>query len=158
KINVMDRDGFGVKALVIKRGESVVEEIPLNGPGIVERRFSMCGDYTAYCVMKDGSSSRACEFSVCDLGFTLPAGEFKIGEPWEVKFDSDNMNAILAYLKSVKIPEGCYYVWITAEDRKKGKFTVPASLVPEEGELSVWLLGENRYGRLKRVKNAMAVN
>lgn len=157
KINVMDRDGLEVKTLVVKRGETVVGEIPLNGPGVVERRFSSCGDYTACCVMKDGSASSPCEFSVCDLGFALPAGELKIGEPWEVNFNSENMDVILAYLKSVKNPCGCYYVWITGEDRKKGRFIIPANLVTEEGELSVWLLGENSYGRLKRAKNVMVV-
>ena len=61
KFNVMDRDAQGVKTLVIKRGESVVQEIHRPGKGLVERSFSTCGDYTAHCVMRDGSLSQACE-------------------------------------------------------------------------------------------------
>src|SRR5690606_18247681 len=45
KINIMDRDGQGVRALVIKRGETVVEEIETSGKGVVERSFADCGDY-----------------------------------------------------------------------------------------------------------------
>ena len=36
KINVMDRDAQGVKALVIKRGDTVVEEIEVRGKGVIE--------------------------------------------------------------------------------------------------------------------------
>ena len=75
KINVMDRDGLGVKALVIKRGNTVIEEINRPGKGVLERTFSTCGDYTAHCVMNDGSTSQACEFAVCDFDFSLPVRE-----------------------------------------------------------------------------------
>ena len=84
----MDRDARGVKTLVIKRGESVVEEIHRPGKGLVERSFSTCGDYTAHCVMRDDSLSQACEFSVCDLDFKLPSEEVALGESWELKFSS----------------------------------------------------------------------
>ena len=41
KINVMDRDERGVRALVIKRGDKVVEEIKQPGKGVVERSFRL---------------------------------------------------------------------------------------------------------------------
>jgi hypothetical protein len=37
KFNVMDRDQLGVKSLVIRRGDQMVEEIALEGPGVHER-------------------------------------------------------------------------------------------------------------------------
>ena len=157
KINVMDRDSRGVKTLLVRRGKNLVEEIPLDGPGIVERSFNTCGDYTALCVMKDGSESPACEFSVCDLSLSVPGGDLRIGEPWEVKFNSDNIRPILAYLTRAGDPYGCHHVWITEEDLLKGSFTVPANLFSEAGECTIWLVGENRYGRLKRVKVIMTV-
>ncbi len=69
KFNVMDRDERGITSLAIKRGDELVETIPLSGRGVVQRVYSTCGDYTARCVMKDGSLSKACEFAVCDLAF-----------------------------------------------------------------------------------------
>ena len=78
KFNVMDRDGQGVKSLVIKRGDTVVEKIDRPGKGVVERSFSTCGDYTAHCVMNDNSLSQACEFSVCDLDFSVPREEIAL--------------------------------------------------------------------------------
>ncbi len=42
----MDKDSKGVQSLVIKRGDTVVEEIALRGRGVIERLLSVCGDYT----------------------------------------------------------------------------------------------------------------
>jgi hypothetical protein len=80
--NVMDRDAQGVKALVIKRGDTVVETVEVRGKGIVERSYSTCGDYTAHCVMNDGSPSQACEFSVCDLDFETSEALAKPPSAW----------------------------------------------------------------------------
>ena len=100
KINVMDRDSQGVRSLIIKRGDTVVEEIGIRGPGVIERSFSNCGDYTAHCVMRDGSLSQACEFSVCDLGLGALPSEVPAGDAWEIEFASDNMDVIIVYLSS----------------------------------------------------------
>jgi hypothetical protein len=152
KINVMDRDSRGVKSLVIQRGGAVVEEIELSGPGIIERTFSTCGDYTAHCVMNDGSLSQACEFAVCDLDFRLSVTEVTKDQPWEIRFESCHMRVIYVSLSSAANAYGRYYVLVSDRDRENGKVTIPAGLLqPEDtGVLRVRLFGENGYGRLHR--------
>ncbi len=147
--NILDRDGQGVKTLVIKRGESVVEEIPLSGKGLVERTFATCGDYTAHCVMQDDSLSQACEFSVCDLDFELPSGEVALGESWELKFSSDNMDIIIVYFRSAANSYAQPMVFLSDQDRQRGKVVISANLLQDRGNAQVWLIGENKYGRLK---------
>lgn len=150
KFNIMDRDGQGVRRLVIQRGDKVVEEIELAGKGVVERSFDTCGDYTAHCVMKDGSLSQACEFAVCELDFRLPSAEIARGKPWEIELTTDNMNAIIVYFKNSADGYDEHNVFITAADRKAGKVTVPADVTQKGNTLQVWVIGENRYGRLKK--------
>lgn len=149
KFHVMDRDSQGVRSLMIAREGTVVEEIPLDGKGVWERSFATCGDYTAHVVLQDGSSSQACEFSVCDLELRLPEGPVSLGEPWDVEFDSDNMNVVAVYVWNGGNSYGRYPLFLTEEQRESGKFTIPADLLKKPGDVQVWLLGEHRYGRLK---------
>lgn len=149
KFNVMDRNAQGVKTLVIKRGESVVEEIRRPGKGLVERSFSTCGDYAAHCVMQDDSLSQACEFSICDLDFKLPGEEVALRESWELEFSSDNMNIIIVYFRSDSNSYAQPMVFLSDEDRQNGKVVIPADLIQDRGKAEVWLIGENKYGRLK---------
>jgi hypothetical protein len=150
KFNVMDRDAQGVRALVVKLGNKVVETIPLSGRGVVERAFSNCGDYTAHCVLKDGSLSAACEFAVCDLDFTAPENPVPLGESWDLQLKSDNMKPIIVHLNNGHNGYAHRNVFITDEDRRKGKVVVPADLITEKASIQVWVIGENRYGRLKK--------
>lgn len=149
KFNVLDRDEQGVKTLVIKRGEAVVEQIHQPGKGVVERVFSICGDYTAHCVMQDDSLSQACEFSICDLDLKLPAEEIAADESWELEFSSDNMKIIMLYFSSEANSYAQPTVFLSDQDRQSGKVTIRADLIQDQGQAEVWLIGENRYGRLK---------
>ena len=157
KINVMDRDAQGVKGLVIRRGNTIVEEVEIRGKGVVERSFSTCGDYTAHCVMDDGSASQACEFSVSDFGFETPVEELLVGEPWEIAFTSDNMDVAIVYLYCEADQYGHRTVFVTDQDRRNGKVVIPADLVQAPGNWQIWLIGENRYGRLKKRRDVTAV-
>jgi len=157
KINVMDRDAQGVKALVIKRGDSVVENVEVREKGVIERAFSVCGDYTAHCVMSDGSASQACEFSVCDLDCETPNKPVTLGKPWEIAFSSENMDVIIIYLYSRGNGYNHRAVFVTEQDRRNGKVTIPAGLLENAGKWQIWLIGENRYGRLKRRRGIAAV-
>jgi len=150
RINVMDRDAQGVKALVIRRGDTVVEDIDRPGKGVIERSFQTCGDYTAHCVMDDGSLSQAGEFSICDLDFETSVKALTLGEPWDIEFASDNMDVAMVYLYSEANEYGHRTVFVTDQDRRDGRVAVPADLVQDAGGLQVWLIGENRYGRLKK--------
>jgi hypothetical protein len=158
KINIMDRDEQGVAALVIKRGDKVIEEIKQPGKGVVERSFSACGDYTAHCVMNDGSLSQACEFSICDLDFNLPAEEVAKDESWKIRFTSDNMNVIIVYLKSGTNGYDEHNLFITKRDRQNGSVVVTATVNQGKGNMQVWLIGENRYGRLKKRRDVMVTD
>ena len=154
----MDRDSQGVQTLVVKRGDTVVEQIALRGRGVIERLFSDCGDYTAQCVMSDGSLSQACEFSVCDLDFSLPDETPTRNKPWEIKFTARNLSVITVQLMNPKPPYGRYNVWLTEQDRRSGKVTVPAGLIRDTGLVQVWLIGENKYGRLTRQEEVVIVD
>lgn len=150
KFNVMDRDKQGVKALVIKRGDVVVEEIKRPGKGVIERSFSTCGDYTAHCVMNDGSRSQACEFAVCDLDCAMPGKGVAKGKSWEIDISSENMNIIILYFKSGTNSYEEHNVFVTEQERRNGKVIVPADMIQAKGKMQVWLIGENKYGRLKK--------
>jgi hypothetical protein len=138
KFNVMDRDDVGVRELVIKRGDTVVDEIPIAGKAVIERSFIECGDYTAHCVLRDDSLSQACEFSVCKLDLTLPENEMRSGEPWELKFSTDNMKAVIVYFRSHRNSYAQAMIYPTDEDRKNGKLTIPLAYSRTKGN--------HRYG------------
>ena len=148
KINVMDRDKQGVKKLVIKRDNKIIEEIT-KPKGVIDRSFSVSSNYTAHCVMNDGKKSQSCEFSVCDLDFNLSGEKHTLGKSLEVKFTSDNMKVIILYIKSSNPLASCN-VFVTEKDRQKGKIVIPGDLIQDEGNLQIWLIGENKYGRLKK--------
>jgi len=149
KFNIMDRDSQGVRALVISRGGKLVEKIKVSGK-VVERSFARCGDYTAHCVMKDGSLSQACEFAVCELDFSPPETEISRGQPWEIKLTSDNMDAIIVYFKNLSSGYDEHNVFITEEDRKNRTVIIPPNVTQKAKKMQIWLVGENRYGRLKQ--------
>jgi hypothetical protein len=150
RFNVMDRDARGVRTLVIKRGGKLVETISLPGRGVVERALDTCGNYTAHCVLKDGSLSTACEFAVCDLDFSVPDNPVSPGNSWTLQLRSDNMKPIIAHLNSGHNSYGHHNVFITDEDRRNGRAVIPAGLIRDKGRIQIWLIGENRYGRLKK--------
>ena len=100
--------------------------------------------------MSDGSLSQACEFSVCDLDFTLPEKTPTRNTSWEIKFTAGNLSVIAVRLMNPKPPYPRYILWLTEQDRRSGKVSVPAGLIRETGPVQVWLIGENKYGRLTR--------
>ncbi|HAH48489.1 hypothetical protein [Gimesia sp.] len=155
KINIMDRDALGVKSLVVKRGDKVVKEIDQPGKGVIELAFSTCGDYTAHCIMHDGSQSQACEFSVCDLDFSISAETASKSEPWELKIHSDNMKVIMALLVNKADSYDYHNIYMTEQDRQKGTVNIPANLIQTAGTMQVWLVGENKYGRLKKRRDIL---
>ncbi len=149
KINILDRDARGVKALVIQRDGKVVEEVALNGPGLVERTFTVCGDYTAHVLRPDGSVSPACEFAVCDLDFRLPGDSVTLGKSWSLNFTSENMEIAAVYLYNEGDSYGRHPIILSPEQRRSGTVSIPAGLLKKPGNLQVWLIGEHHLGRLK---------
>ncbi|MBB5032670.1 hypothetical protein [Prosthecobacter vanneervenii] len=149
KINVMDRDGLGVKALVIRRDGKVVEEVPVSGPGVVERTFKDCGDYTAHVLRPDGSASSACEFAVCDLELQLPEGSVSLAKEWRVQFKGENIPIAAVYLFNEEDSYGRHPIVLSEEERRAGSVSIPAGLLKKPGKVQVWLIGEHRLGRLK---------
>ena len=150
KINIMDKDVQGVKKLVIKREDKIIEEVAKPGKKVLERAFSVCGDYKVYCVMNDNSQSQACEFSVCDLDLEFVDEDIILGLPLKIKFSSSNMKIIIIYLYSETNPYNKQIIFVSDEDRRKGQITIPSSFTQDAGNLKIWLIGENKYGRLKK--------
>ena len=155
--NIMDKDEQGVQALVINRGDTTVETIDNPGKGVIKRSFSTCGDYTAHSVMSDRSRSEACRFSVCDLDFRLPGEETVLGKSWEIDIHSDNMKVIILYFNRRTNSYEEHNVFVTEQQRKDGKVVIPASLIQDKGRMQVWLIGENKYGRLKKHRDISIV-
>ena len=155
KFHVMDRDRRGVKTLVIQRGSDVVEAIPLDVPGLHERRFDTCGDYTAHVIHADGLPGQACEFAVCDLDLRLPAERVSMTREWQAGFTAENMNVIAVYLWNSGDSYGRHPIFLTEEQRKSGSLTIPAGLLKKTGTLQVWLIGEHPLGRLKLRKDIL---
>lgn len=153
KFHVIDRDKLGVKSLVIRRGNTVVEEIALDGPGLHERIFNDCGDYTAHVVHEDGSLSQACEFAVCDLDLRLPATSAPLAGGWKVNFGAQNMNVIAIYLWNSADSYARHPIFLTPEQKKDRSLTIPTGLLKKPGSLQVWLIGEHKLGRLKLRKD-----
>jgi hypothetical protein len=46
-------------------------------------------------------------------------------------------------------------VFVSEQDRQNGKVVVPAGLIQDKGTMQVWLIGENRYGRLKKRRDVV---
>lgn len=155
KFNVMDRDQLGVKSLVIRRGSQVVEEIALAGPGVHERTFDTCGDYTAQVIHADGKPSQACEFAVCDLKLKLPKDNAPMKGNWQVGFSAENIKPIVIYLWSDADSYGRHPLFLTEEQRSAGSLTIPENLLKKPGKLQVWLIGEHKLGRLKLRKDIL---
>jgi hypothetical protein len=149
KINVMDRDALGVKTLVISRDGKPVEEIPLSRPGLVERTFTTCGNYTAHVVRPDGSTSPACQLAIADLHLRLPPGTAPIDKDWTVHFTSENIEIAAVYLYNEADSYGRHPIVLTPEQRRSGKATIPAHLLKKPGTLQVWLIAQHPLGRLK---------
>jgi hypothetical protein len=157
KFNVMDRDDRGVKLLVIRRDGKVVEEIPLEGPGLQERRFDVCGNYTAHIIHADDKPSQACEFTVSDLDLRLPGHPLTVGKEWKVGFSSGNIDVIAVYVFNSNDSYGRHRLFLTPEERSAGALTIPGDLVEKPGKLQVWLIGEHPLGRLKLRKDITMV-
>jgi len=150
KFNIMDRDSQSVKTLVIKRGDQVIETIEKPGKGVIERSFFECDDYSAHCVMMDDSLSQPCKFAVCDLRLSIPEDPIALSKPWEVDISAENMNAIILYFKGSVNTYMQHSLFVSEQERQNGKIVVPANLFQHNGKMEVWLIGENKYGRLKK--------
>ncbi|WP_235989885.1 C40 family peptidase [Bremerella alba] len=150
RFNILDKDDQGVKSLVIEREGSVIEKVGVTDKGIVERTFEQCGNYTAHCVLGDNSLSQECEFSVCDLDFSLPTSGVPVSGAWDLDFHTSNMNAVIVYFRCGVKRERQHTILISEEDRTLGKVEIPDEVVRELGNVEVWLIGENKYGRLKK--------
>jgi hypothetical protein len=152
--NIMDRDRRGVSALVIERDGEWVERIVVDGPGIVERVFTQSGDYTAHCIMKDGTTSQACAFSVCLLDSGVVTDPVLLGKPLEIAFRTGNMTAIHVLIAEAGDPDYGdpvvpHDIWLNDEHRRHGAVTIPAGALTRPGQYGVFVTGENRYGRLR---------
>jgi len=157
KFNVMDRDGRGVKMLVIRRDGEVVEEILVSGPGLHERRYEVCGNYTAHLIHSDDTLSQECEFTVSDLDLRLPGDRLTFGKDWNVTFRSENIDVIAVYVFNSNDSYGRHRLFLTPEQRSAGILTIPGELVEKPGKLQVWLIGEHELGRLKVRKDISMV-
>ncbi len=153
KFHVMDRGKLGVKSLVIQCGGKAVEEIALDGPGVHERTFQTCGDYTAHVIHKDGVQSQACEFAVCDLDLRLPAESVPMDGGWQVRFSAENIKPIVIYLWNEADSYGRHPLFLTEDQRRAGSLIIPTGLLKKPGKLQVWLIGEHPLGRLKLRKD-----
>lgn len=76
-------------------------------------------------------------------------GRHNAEQKWGIEFTADNTSIIMLYLKSETDGYGHHIIFVDEQDRQNGRVAIPADLVQDIGNLQVWLIGENRYGRLK---------
>ncbi len=79
-------------------------------------------------------------------------------KPCEITFNSNNMNVIIVYFR-LSLSSGGYgqkNVFVTEQDWKAGRVTIPSELAEKPNKIELWLIGENKYGRLKRVEQFLA--
>jgi hypothetical protein len=55
----------------------------------------------------------------------------------------------MVYTKSETNEYGHHTIFVSDRERMDGRVDIPADLVEDQGKLQVWLIGENKYGRLK---------
>jgi hypothetical protein len=149
KFNIMDRDQRGLKSLIIQRGEDVIETLPLSNTGEITRHFDQCGNYSATILHADNQKSQACEFAICDHQLQLPSQAPSIGQPWQVRFSTENITPIAIYLYSDTDSYGRHPIMLAAEDQQQGQLTIPAGIIKKPGNLQVWLISEHPLGRIK---------
>ena len=65
------------------------------------------------------------------------------------------MKPIIAHLNNGHNSYAHRNVFITDEDRRKGRVVIPAGLVTEKATVQIWMIGENRYGRLKKRRDVV---
>jgi hypothetical protein len=103
--------------------------------------------------MKDGTFSQACEFSVCKLDSCPVTEPVILGKPWKIEFQTENIKAIHMLVHTDNLnyadPVAPHCLWLSDKNRKQGFVTVPANALNRTGTYSVFVTGENRYGRLK---------
>jgi hypothetical protein len=68
------------------------------------------------------------------------------------------MDAIIVYFKNSADGYDEHYVFTTEEDRKAGKVAIPAGVIQNADKMQVWLIGENRYGRLKKRRDVQVID
>jgi len=67
------------------------------------------------------------------------------------------VDVVIVYLYSEANEYGHRTVFVTDQDQRNGKVVIPADLVRDTGDWQIWLIGENRYGRLKKRRDITAV-
>jgi len=72
-----------------------------------------------------------------------------------LKIHSDNMKVIMALLVNEADSYDYHNIYVTEQDRQKGTVDIPANLIQTAGTMQVWLVGENKYGRLKKRRDIL---
>ncbi len=92
---------------------------------MVERTFARPGDYTAHCIMKDGTDSQSCEFPVCVLEFRAVPENTVAGQLLEIEFRAENIRPIHLSVSSASPPNYAkpvvpHAIWLNDEHRSRG--------------------------------------
>jgi hypothetical protein len=77
----------------------------------------------------DGTLSQACEFAVCDLGLRPPDDQVRLGEPWQVEVETENIEPVAAYLYNEGYSYGRHPLFLSEQDRRRGRFAIPVELL-----------------------------
>ncbi len=58
---------------------------------------------------------------------------------------------------ALNLPTTASAVWLTNKIATNGEATVPAGLVRDASPVQVWMIGENKYGRLTKEQEVVIV-
>lgn len=141
KYNIMSEDAATLK---IKRDGSLIDSVAIVSTGVIEKAYTNCGDYEAYCEMDDLSDSDSVFFKVSEVTVTAP-GTATVDVPITVEFTADNTTPLAIVIRrqsdhhKLIIPQ----VTLTAEEIAAGEASVT---IDQAGDLYIKVLGMNDYG------------
>ena len=142
RFNIMHPDA---RRLIVKRGEATVTDVILSGEQVVSRPYSVTGNYSARCIMEDGSESQAEVFKVVSISASSSVRVIRANAPVTVEFETDGVTATNLILETVRRGSFSNGVLqeIVPENIENGQVTFSHHVT---GEFNIRLRGVNEYG------------
>lgn len=151
KINILDSDA---ETLVVSKAGQILERIALSGTGVIERTLTDPGQYTAHCIMSDGSASQACEFAIVATSITV-ASSIDASTDFDVSWSVTNATPRFVFVRCLDDITKRYFYFLGDADRAAGKITIPGGDVNYTGAAWIVVVSENELGRVSSIDNGV---
>jgi hypothetical protein len=139
KFNIMDSNAT---RLIIKKDNTIIDNIDIIKTGVIEKIYSDCGKYTAYCLMKDESKSDEVEFIVSRVLVSVQATA-KVGSEIEISFSSEMCVPRYVFLEEAGKYNAILSRTFTQEEIINGSVTISYG---KAGLYTIVVNGLNEFG------------